>query len=308
MKDYALETAGSPVHAIETDEDLQERFKQRDVNFVHIVDPITGLDEVSILESIAPQFMETLPFYSTKDEKTALRFNLKPSDLPASVIIKDGTFHVFKSDLKDIASWLINESKPLVTRVVPNNSRKILKGEQVVILGITDPEDIESEGKLRAIAKIYRDEEGGKDVTIAQLDGKKWGKFITRVYGIQSNKLPALVVLGPKAELYYDQKSSDTKFSLDNPKEILSAIQVLDTLTGHSTAPSKTMGKIEKFFVFFGEHWMLVTPIIFGAFATIFYFLTKEEPKTLTREQVKEAAKKAVEKNKEKKAAENKAD
>lgn len=300
--------AGSPVHEVETDENLQEIFKQRDVNFVHVVDPSTNVDEISFLETIAPGFMETLPFYTTKDKKTALRFNLNPSDLPASVIVKDGTFHLFKSDIKDLASWLINESQPLVTRVVPNNSRNILKGNQLVVLGITDPEDVDAEWKLREIAKIYRDEQGGKDVTFAQLDGKKWGKFITRVYGIQSNKLPALVVLDPKSELYYDHHADQKKFSFENPDEILSSIKVLDSLTGISTAPSKTLGKIERFFVFFGEHWLLVTPIIFGFFAIIFYFLTREDSKTLTREEMKEVAKKVIQENKEKKAAENKAD
>lgn len=252
--------------------------------------------------------MKTLPFFSTSDEKTATRFNLKPQDLPASVLVKDGTFHVFSSELKDLASWLIKESQPLVTRVLPNNSRKVLKGEKIVILGITDPEDTTSESKLRAIAKIYRDGEGNEDVTFAQLDGKKWGKFITRVYNIQSDHLPALVVLNPKEELYYDHQPNQVKFSLDHPKEILSAIKSLDTLTGHSTTPSQTMNKLKRFFVLFGDNWMYVTPVLFAGFFLMFHLLTKEESQTLTREQVKEAAKKTIEQNKEKKAAQNKAD
>ncbi|KAG2195285.1 hypothetical protein INT47_005060 [Mucor saturninus] len=314
LKDYALQKAGSPIQNVESDEELQDLFNGRDVNFVHITHPqqqaVTGEDSISFLESIAAPFMKTLPFFSTSDKKTALRFNLQESDLPASVIVKDGTFKRFTSPLKDLASWLIEEGQPLVTRVLPANSRQVLKGEHIVVLGITDPEDTESQSKLRSIAKIYRDEQGGKEITFAQLDGKKWGKFITRAYHIQSDKLPALVILDPKSQLYYDQQADQTRFSLmnDSPQTILKAAQSLETLTGHSTAPSQTMGKVKAFFVFFGDHWMYVTPVLFGAFALVFHYMTKEEGQVKTREQVKDAAKKTVEQNKEKKAAQNKAD
>lgn len=306
LQEYALQMAGSPVHEVKNDAQLEKLMKQADVNFVYVRESGNTIHQIPLLETIAPAFMETIPFYTSTDKKTALRFNLQPQDLPASVIVKDGTVHVFKQDIEDLAAWVISESKPLVTRVLPHNSNAIMKGKQVVVLGITKPDDTDSEWKLREMAKIYRDEQSGQDITFAQLDGKLWGNFISRAYGIQSHKLPAIVVLDPKQEMYFDRHANDVKFSFESPDEILESIKHLDQLTGSSTAPSKTMNSVERFFIFFGEHWMVLTPIVFGVFALVFYIMVKDDPAPLTREEMKQVAKKVVQDKK--KEAEKKKD
>lgn len=293
--------AGSPIRTVKDDDKLQDLLKQQDVNFVYIRDPKNDVHELSFLETIAPGFMETIPFFTTTDKRSALRFNLAAEDLPAVVIVKDGTFEQFKGGVKDLAAWLIKESKPLVTRVLPHNSNQIMKGSQMVVLGITKPDDSDSEWKLREMARIYKDEHNGNNLTFAQLDGKLWGSFISRAYGIQSNKLPAIIVLDPQSELYYDHHANKKKFSFESPDEILQSIKNLSALTGISTSPSKTMGYLEKFFVYFGNNWIVYTIIIFGAFIVMFYYLTNDDT-TLTREQMKELAKKTIEESKGKKA------
>jgi hypothetical protein len=298
LEEYAVDMAGSPVHEVKNDDSLEKLLNQHDVNFVYVRNPSNHIHQVPFLETLAPAFMETLPFYTSTDEKTARRFNLQPEDLPASIIVKDGTFHVFKQDIKDLAAWVIKESKPLVTRVLPHNSNDILKGTQVVVLGITKPDDTDSEWKLREMAKIYKEEQGGKDLTFAQLDGVLWGNYIARAYGIKSNKLPAIVVLDPNQERYFDRHANDAKFSFESPDEILESIKNLDQLTGHSTAPSKAMGTIERFFIFFGDHWMILTPVVFGVFALVFYAMTKDDPAPLTRKEMREVAKKVVQEKK----------
>lgn len=286
------------------DEKLEELMKQQDVNFVYVRDPKQDVHEITFLETVAPKFMETIPFFTTADKRTAVRFNLNPEDLPASIIVKDGTFELFKGGEKDLAAWIIKESKPLVTRVSPHNSNTIMKGKQIVVLGITNPNDSDSEWKLREMAKIYKNEHEGHDLIFAQLDGKLWGSFISRAYGVKSNKLPAIIVLDPKSELYYDQHANKKKFSFESPDEILESIKKLETLTGISTSPSKTIGYLEKFFTYFGNNWIILTIVIFGAFIVMFYFLTNEESMTkpLTREEIKERAKKEIEESKGQKA------
>ncbi|GAA5813259.1 hypothetical protein MFLAVUS_006734 [Mucor flavus] len=301
LEEYAREMAGSPVRTVKDDDKLQDLLKQQDVNFVYIRDPKNDVHEMSFLETVAPGFMETIPFFTTTDKRSALRFNLGAEDLPAAVIVKDGTFEQFKGGIKDLAAWLIKESKPLVTRVLPHNSNQIMKGRQMVVLGITKPDDSDSEWKLREMARIYKNEHGGNNLTFALLDGKLWGSFISRAYGIQSNKLPAIIVLDPQSELYYDHHANKKKFSFESPDDILESIKNLSALTGISTSPSKTMGYLEKFFVYFGNNWIVLTIIIFGAFIVMFYYLTNDDT-TLTREQMKELAKKTIEESKGKKA------
>jgi hypothetical protein len=297
LTEYAIQMSGSPVHNVDTDSQFEDLFKAHDVNLVYVRDAKNDNSQLNLLEKVAPQFMETIPFYTTTDRKTALRFRLKESDLPAAVIVKDGTYHVYQEkDISDIASWVHQERTPLVTRILPHNSRSIFKGSQVVVLGITNPDDTDSEFKLREMAKIYRDEQQGKDLTFAVMDGKLYGNYVSRAYGIYSNKLPSIIVLDPKNQVYYNRHANEEPFSFNNPDEILQSIKALDTLTSISTAPSKAMNVLERVFTTFGEHWILFTTILAGFFGVMFWLLTQDEPVRLTTEQIKEVAKEEVEK------------
>ena len=95
---YALKMSGSPVHNIETDTELDKLLKETDVNLVYVTNE-KEKGNLHILERAAPQFMETIPFYTTSDPKTASRFGLKTSSLPATVIVKDNGHLVYEGDL-----------------------------------------------------------------------------------------------------------------------------------------------------------------------------------------------------------------
>lgn len=288
--------SGSPVRNVDTDSELETLLKANDVNLVYVRDAKNDAHQVPLLEKFAPEFMEHIPFYTTTDHKTASRYNLKSADLPAAVIVKDGNFHVFNdADIQDIVPWIHKERHPLVTRILPHNSNRILKGKEVVVLGITKPDDSDSEFKLREMAKIYRDEHSGKDITFALLDGDLWGNYIYRAFGIRSHKLPSVIVLDPKKEVYYDSHVNKDKFVFNNPDEILESIKNLDELTGISTAPSKTMGALDKFFISFGDHWILWTTVLFGALTGVYWLLVRDEPTPITPAEIRTQAKKEVE-------------
>ncbi|KAI7905886.1 thioredoxin-like domain-containing protein [Cokeromyces recurvatus] len=302
LMDYAIKMSGSPVLPVETDNELEKILKLHDVNLVYVQSPDDENSQLSLLEQLAPSFMEEIPFYTTHDPKTAHRFNLQKSDLPAAVIVKDGTYQVYsEKSVNNISPWIYQERHPLVTRILPHNSNRILKGDQVVVLGITNPDDTESEIKLRELATMYRDKHGGKDIMFAQLDGKRWGHYVSSAYGIQSNKMPALIVLDPKNDMYYDHDSDKKKFSFSKPETVLASIATLSALKGISTAPSKTMTMIEKIFIFFGDHWIMMTTVLFGLFGVLFWLLTKDEPTPISREQMKEIAKKEIAERKKEK-------
>ncbi|KAL7314527.1 hypothetical protein PS15m_006087 [Mucor circinelloides] len=306
LLDYALDMSGSPVHNVDTDNELETLLKASDVNLVYVRDAKKDDHQLPLLEKFAPEFMEHIPFYTTTDHKTAMRFNLKESDLPAAVIVKDGNYHVFSdTDIQNIVPWIHKERHPLVTRVLPHNSNRILKGKEVVVLGITKPDDSDSEFKLREMAKIYRDEHSGKDIKFALLDGDLWGNYIYRAFGIHSHKLPTVIVLDPKNEVYYDSHANKDKFVFNNPDEILESIKNLEALTGISTAPSKTMGALDRFFISFGDHWILWTTVLFGVLTGVYWLLVKDEPTPITPADIRAQAKKEVEqRNQEKKLQE----
>ncbi|KAI8074308.1 thioredoxin-like protein [Gilbertella persicaria] len=291
LVDYAVRMSGSPVHKVETEKELDESLKNSDVNLIHITtnEDSTGLSE---LEAIAPQYMETVPFYTTSDSNLVSRYKLKLSQLPVVIMVKDGTHLVYDGSIEQIGLWIHQERHPLVTHITPHNSNAILKGPHVVVLGITQSDDTASEAKLRELAELYK-KQVGKDVVFAQLDGKQWGNFVSRVYGIQSKSLPALVVLDPKNEVYYNRHKNQQLFNLNNPKAILNSLGHLNSLTGISTAPSKTMGMVEKVLIFFGDHWIVMSTLLFGFFGLLFWLINSDDNQ-LSREQIKEIAKKEV--------------
>lgn len=307
LVEYAVEMAGSPVHNVDSDDKLEKALKQSDVSVVYVRESDDKKGQLNLLEQIAPKFMETVPFYTIAgDEKTNMRFSLvKERDLPATIIVKDGTFYVYgKQDIRDVGTWIENERHALVTRVLPHNSNRVLRGEDVVVLGIFDPEDAQSESKLRVLANIYKEKmkEGNshalKNFVFAQLNGKTYGNYVSKVYGIHSNTMPAVVVSDPKKQVYYDKHENGKKFSLNDPYDFVESILSLDKLVGVSTKPSKAFSIVDKVVMFFGDHWIVMTSILFGFFGLLFWLMIRNEPGTLTREEVLAKAKKDAEEKK----------
>lgn len=315
LVEYALEMSGSPVHNIESDDKLEEVLKQSDVSIVYVRESDDKKGQLNVLEEVAPKFMETIPFYTISgDEKTNMRFNLvKERDLPATVIVKDGTFYVYgKKDIRGIDTWIENERHALVTRVLPHNSNRILKGQNVVVLGIFDPEDTQSESKLRLLATIYKEKmkESNNQVldnyVFAQLNGKTYGNYVGKVYGIQSHTMPALVVSDPTKQVYYDKHANGKKFNLNDPYDFVESILALDKLVSVSTKPSKAFSIVDKVVMYFGDHWIMMTTILFGFFGLLFWLMIRNEPSPMSREAVLEKAKKDLADRKVKESMEEK--
>ncbi|KAI8331277.1 hypothetical protein EDC96DRAFT_34785 [Choanephora cucurbitarum] len=301
---YALKMSGSPVHTIETDTELDKLLKESDVNLVYVTHGKEKGD-FHILERAAPQFMETIPFYTTSDPKTASRFGLKTSSLPAAVIVKDNGHLVYEGDMDAIVDWVHQERHPLLTRIMPHNANSILRGPDLVVLGITQSDDIQYEDKLRALARKFKEKEKPEGVVFAQLDGRKYGNYINRIYGIQSNKLPALIILDPINDMYYNRFQNQVLFDLNKPEAILKSLKQLDKLPGISTAPSKTASVLERIVLFFGDHYLVMSALLFGFAGLLFWLVTGESE--IKREQIREIGQQEVEERKEKEAKGEKA-
>ncbi|KAI8364940.1 hypothetical protein BD560DRAFT_354777 [Blakeslea trispora] len=299
LVDYAIKMSGSPVHKVENETKLKELLKESDVSLVYVTGQQDDGD-LHVLEKAAPQFMETVPFYTTSDPKVASHFGLKTSQLPAAIIVKDNDHIVYDGDISQIANWVHQERHPLLTRIMPHNSNSILKGQDLVVLGITQSHDAPYEDKMRNLARKFKEQKKKtEEVVFAQLDGKKYGNFIARVYNIQSNKLPTLIVLDPKNEMYYNRLQDNVPFSLDKPEKILKSLAHLNKLPGISTAPSKTMGLLEKIVIFFGDHWIMMSSVLLGFAGLLFWLVTSEEPE-IKREQIREIGQKEAKERLEK--------
>ncbi|KAI8977210.1 hypothetical protein BDF20DRAFT_551479 [Mycotypha africana] len=293
LMDYAVHMSGSPVHPIDSDEKLTDVLKENDVSLVYVRDTDDHKIDSYFEETVAPQFMETVPFYTTNNKETIERFGLSASSLPAAVLVKDGTYVVYSGkdkqrDWQHMVQWLEQEQHPLITRVLGHNSNQILRWtDALVVLGMVgaDGRDAEAESKLRQMAQLYKEEYSSLDkstskrpVLFAQMDGKLWEHYISRVYGLHSYQLPALIILDPKHQVYYDRHANDEPFSFvkDRPESLLKSLQALDSLKGTSMAPSKVMMKVDRVLTYFGDHWILMTTVLVGFLGVFFYLITRD--------------------------------
>ncbi|KAI8879240.1 thioredoxin-domain-containing protein, partial [Backusella circina FSU 941] len=271
LEQYAITMSGSPVH-FTTDANLAQSLKKSDVNFVYVYDKEEK--DISMLEENAPKYFDSIPFYKTNDPKTISRFNLK--SLPAFIIVKDNGHVTYNEDIT-FNSWIEKEKTPLVTRVLPHNSNSILKGaddHRYVVLGMTKPDDIESETKLRDMAKQNKKE----DAIFAVLDGVLFTNYVSRVYGITVNQLPSVVILDKKNQVYHNKNAEEKVLSLEDTKSILNTLMAADTLEGISTAPSKTMSSVVQLFNYVGDHWIAFTSGVVILFVALFVLMMKDDP------------------------------
>ncbi|KAI8886777.1 thioredoxin-domain-containing protein [Backusella circina FSU 941] len=282
LEDYATRMSGSPVRAIH-DKSLDNILDESDSSFVYVYG--TKDSESALLETIAPRFMEELPFYKTNDPKTVLRFNLADSELPAFVIAKDGDFVKYKGPLSEIESWIEREKKPLVIRASSLNLNHIIRNHEdhrYAVLGIAKLKEKEPVENLREIAR--RNEREG--VLFALMDGEVWGSYVARLYGLTSGFMPAAVIIDTKERVHYTKDALGKNLKLRKIETVLETLKIVDTLEGVPTVPPKNMDTIEKLAMFVGNHWILVSIGLFVVFGGLFMLMTGSYPPFVKKEKL----------------------
>ncbi|KAI8997198.1 hypothetical protein BDB01DRAFT_24132 [Pilobolus umbonatus] len=278
LVEFATKKSGSLVQPCNKRE-LLRSLKESDVNLVYI-HPTEDREVLSILESIAPEFMEDVPFYST-DKMDALAKYGFTAATPTVVLVKDGSYVLYDNIIeKDrLLNWIQAKRQPLVTRVETHNANNILKGEKVIVLCITRTEDTQSIEKLRKIARVYK-EGNNREITFAEIDGVRFGDYISRVYGIHHDQTPALVVIDPKKAMYYTHMRDETVFDLNHPNALLRSLNELDRLKGMSTRSSNFLDRIDQGLLYIADHWMMITMVtvlLFGVMYLYFMHQAKQE-------------------------------
>jgi hypothetical protein len=174
------------------DSSLDNILDENDSNFIYVYGDQDS--ESALLDTIAPRFMEKLPFYKTNDPKAVRRFNLQDSELPAFLIAKDGEYVKYEGSLSHIEPWIEKEKKPLFIRASSLNLNHIVRNHEdhrYAVLGISKLKDKAAMDELRDIAR--RNEKEG--VLFALMDGQVWGSYVNRLYGLTSGHMPAAVII-----------------------------------------------------------------------------------------------------------------
>lgn len=160
-----------------------------------------------IINKMADQFVSTLPFYSSSDEKLMKKFGQSTSDLPVVLVSKDNTFKVYAShDFKNtqknkenLEYWIQREQYPLVSQVGPSNQHIILEGNHRVVLSIVDPSDT-ARSKLRDAAGAWAKTKRPSfelPVIFAQMDRSMWGDYVLAKFKIKQDGQNRIVIYDP---------------------------------------------------------------------------------------------------------------
>ncbi|RHZ80306.1 hypothetical protein Glove_137g149 [Diversispora epigaea] len=237
-------------------EDLEEIKKNNDVFFIYYHDDSTPYKIMKTMKILSRYFF-TVKFYSSKDK--SLASTLKVDKVPSLVVMKEGFYPSSSiedfNDRMELKKWIQAEKYPLVPFVDSENYEDILGGPGLVVLGIVDPNKVQTfsmnKDFMKEVARIYyqqikeRGSEDGRGVIFALLDGNKWADYVYGVYGLKQNDLPTVIISDPKANKYYDASRSGEKITFENKKQLLESVH--DSKTGYLTGKS-TLGIIEKTF------------------------------------------------------------
>ncbi|KAJ1547828.1 hypothetical protein HK096_010773 [Nowakowskiella sp. JEL0078] len=143
-----------------------------------------------------------------------------------------------------IAKWISTHRLTLTPELNTENSEEILSGDRLVVLAIFDPTETETQANvlkvLKAVARMVKKNEnnGVGSVVVSWLDGIKWGTYVKRVYNVKDIKEPAVLIIDPRTEEYYDHDKSGKKFIVDENQ----LVKNIDDVLEGKLSPKSTKG------------------------------------------------------------------
>ncbi|KAI9265582.1 hypothetical protein BY458DRAFT_556652 [Sporodiniella umbellata] len=277
LTEYALEYSNTAVRGVRSDEALDKLLPKFDVNLVYVTEKEKPALEA--LEAIAPEYLSTLPFYTTQDPNTAERLEL--NSIPAIAILKDEQVFIY-DEKEDLRAWIQRHSKPSVYTVLPHNANTLLRQSSgTILLGIFSPEDVNSLNLFRQTAPLH------SEYKFVYLEAWKYAIYASRVYGVNTVHLPAVVIVQPKEQQYFKHDLQGKPLTIKQPETLFEALTHLDQLTPISTAPSKSISYAGRVFAFIEEYWVLWTSGLFVLLVILTYFIATTGTETPHKPELK---------------------
>jgi Thioredoxin-like domain len=189
------------------------------------------------------------PFYVI-DKKVIKSFGLKTSDIAVKVIT-DGIQNIqlaspFTED--DLDAFVRDNSLPLLSELTGSNFQRIVSGEKLVVMAVTDPEDDRTPlfvDAMKTVARSYRSK-----FVFANLDGVKFARYVSN-FGVTPESVPMCFVFDYGNEKFYPPTADYPIDTVDNVHRFLDA--VFDgTLSPHTVGAWWNPVRLFKWF----EKWL----------------------------------------------------
>ncbi|KAI7894885.1 thioredoxin-like protein [Mucor mucedo] len=204
LVEFGNANAGPAVKQVTADE-LVTHLTVKDVALVYLHKG----DIPDLIESVAKEFIATIPFYASQDEALLKKFDLKSSDLPIVLITKDNSHLVYtgnhdgfsknsKSSRDTLIRWIEKGQYPLISKLGPSNHKSILQGNLPVVLNIVSSQDTASQSKFRDFASTWFKSTNSGSVIFAEMDRSMWKNYVLDKFGvIQADKSKIIIYDAP---------------------------------------------------------------------------------------------------------------
>jgi hypothetical protein len=121
-----------------------------------------------------------------------------------------------------LSKWIEKTKTPIVPQLESSNQDAVFNGKSLVVMAILDPENKEifqkSLQEMQVSVKKFKQMPEYNDVSFIWLDGIRWQSYVTRVYRLQPQQYPRLVIASPKFSEYFDVDLSGKLFEFKAEK------------------------------------------------------------------------------------------
>ncbi|KAJ3044107.1 hypothetical protein HDV00_003211 [Rhizophlyctis rosea] len=250
LTEYAMSFSNKAAFKVVKSTNIPTVLRDEEVAFLYLYNPDTAKDtskeKLNAFLEAARSVRSSASVYVTPDPAAYSSLALNANQFPLLVAAKDNGQDIvsYTGDLTipdHIRSFIMSNRLPLVPQLTSENQDEIMSGDNLVVLLVLDPLKPGREAafsELRAAAKVWKDKEDVRKVVFAWLNGKKWNKYVNRVYGLSEAALESIIITDPKNDAFFDVDMVGRKISVD--KQVLLST-VAGVLSGNGK-PKYTTG------------------------------------------------------------------
>ncbi|KAI8866309.1 thioredoxin-like protein [Ramicandelaber brevisporus] len=160
--------------------------------------------------------------------------------LPALLVFKDGSSKVFAGELHNaeaVKAWMRTERASLYPKLDESNYSKLFSETEYLVITVVDPssesgKSLKDEGleaaKEYRISSVIAGRRSSSVAKFAWLDANKWKPYLKRVFDMNPQDVPRVIVMNTSKKTYWDT-GSNKKLIGHTQEEILDALDgILD--------------------------------------------------------------------------------
>ncbi|KAK8861263.1 protein disulfide-isomerase domain [Kwoniella newhampshirensis] len=240
------------LHSIRAN-DFEDVVKQNEALFLYLQNFDTTVAEQRSVKAALEPLIGSVPAYTSSDPQLYKRLSIS-NPPPTSVLLAFSSYSTrpvgslpFPASQQDVNRFVQLHRFPTLVELTGANHAEFMKGDAkaIVVLGALHKgqDGTKEREQLGEIARAWK--RGGRrfdqPVWFVWVDGEKWSGWLKQSYGIRKKELPAVVVIDPPNNEYYDTTIEGNKISFDGA----STFSVLEGFYQHFLKPKRIETTLE---------------------------------------------------------------